>query len=369
MSSQHSDTALNIQQQVRDRFQHRQPIDWKLAATDPADDAINVTALNRVVDYPHRDMTVTVEAGMNVSALQNLLAEHDQWLPLSAPWADRLTIAEAVLLDLNGSLAAGAGGFRDWLLGITAVDGQGRVFHSGGRVVKNVAGYDVGKLLVGSAGELAFPLEVTLQTRPRPTCMKSVHLQAENVEQATQLWSIIRQQAFNPAVFDLNHKLELTVAAAGSTEVVEQLLNAVAECRKPVLEPAAIADWSPDSAWNDLELSERRTGGQTIVRIGHRPSETVAVVEQLREQGWRVVSNAARGVTYASRQGAEVNDGQWALFADEMSQNEKTLVPLSGPAALFAEAERQRQSRAVWSLLEPLQAEFDPAGLLSRIEL
>jgi len=122
--------------------------------------------LAQIIDYPARDMTVTVEAGMRVEHLQKILGEESQRLPIDIPQAHRATIGGAIATNTSGPGRFAHGTFRDYLIGVTAVDGQGRLMSAGGRVVKNVAGYDLCKLLVGSLGTLAIITQVTLKLRP-----------------------------------------------------------------------------------------------------------------------------------------------------------------------------------------------------------
>lgn len=110
---------------------------------------IDLRDLSKVIDYPARDMTVTVEAGIRIAALQQLLATERQQLPIDIAQAERATLGGALATNTNGPRRFGAGTFRDYVIGITALTGEGTLFHGGGRVVKNVAGYDVCKLLVG----------------------------------------------------------------------------------------------------------------------------------------------------------------------------------------------------------------------------
>jgi glycolate oxidase FAD binding subunit len=129
-------------------------------------DVLSTAGLNRVLDYPADDMTITLEAGVRVEELQETLQAQHQRLPVDIPEARRATIGGAIACNVSGPGRYGHGTLRDYLIGVRAVDGRGRVFAAGGRVVKNVAGYDLCKLLVGSAGRLAVITEVTLKLRP-----------------------------------------------------------------------------------------------------------------------------------------------------------------------------------------------------------
>src|SRR5688572_14394502 len=129
---------------------------------------LSLAGMNRVVDYPARDMTVTVEAGVTMKSLAELLATERQRLPVDVPQAERATIGGVVATNWNGPRRYGEGSLRDFVIGISAVDGRGLPFKGGGRVVKNVAGYDFCKLLTGSLGTLGVITQVTLRLKPIP---------------------------------------------------------------------------------------------------------------------------------------------------------------------------------------------------------
>ena len=122
---------------------------------------------NDVIDYPARDMTITVGAAMTVSRLREVLQCEKQQLPIDTP-NDHLTLGEMVAHDVSGPRQFGYGTLRDYMIGIEACDGSGRVFHAGGRVVKNVAGYDLCRLLIGAQGKLGTLRQVTFKLKPLP---------------------------------------------------------------------------------------------------------------------------------------------------------------------------------------------------------
>jgi glycolate dehydrogenase FAD-binding subunit len=129
---------------------------------------LSLGKLNRVIDYPARDMTVTVEAGVTMQALEELLTKERQRLPVDVPNAERATIGGVIATNWNGPRRYGESSLRDFVIGISAVDGRGLAFKGGGRVVKNVAGYDFCKLLTGSLGTLGVITQVTLRLKPIP---------------------------------------------------------------------------------------------------------------------------------------------------------------------------------------------------------
>jgi glycolate oxidase FAD binding subunit len=130
--------------------------------------AVDLRLLDRVIDYPARDMTITVQAGITLAKLQELLRTEHQRLPVDVPLADQATLGGALAANVSGPRRYGFGTFRDYVIGISAINDEGHEFKAGGRVVKNVAGYDLCKLLVGSLGTLGVITQVTLKLRPMP---------------------------------------------------------------------------------------------------------------------------------------------------------------------------------------------------------
>src|SRR5207237_186841 len=112
--------------------------------------SFDLGALNRLLEHKAEDMTATVEAGITLADLQKSLAARGQWLPIDPQNPERLTIGALLATDASGPRRFGCGTVRDYLIGLKVVLADGRVVHSGGKVVKNVAGYDLMKLFVGS---------------------------------------------------------------------------------------------------------------------------------------------------------------------------------------------------------------------------
>lgn len=145
----------------------RTQLDYGLPAVKPGI-AIDLTALEGVIDYPARDMTITVQAGIRIAKLQAVLATEKQRLPIDISSPDRATIGGSVAANISGSRRYGAGTLRDYVIGINTVNAEGIETKAGGRVVKNVAGYDLCKLHTGARGTLGIITQVTLKVRPLP---------------------------------------------------------------------------------------------------------------------------------------------------------------------------------------------------------
>jgi len=172
------------------------------AATTPGW-GLTLTQLNRVIDYPSRDMTITVEAGMTLQALGETLAGDHQWLPIDAGQPAQATLGGLVATAWSGPRRYGCGTMRDYVIGIQAVDGRGVPFKAGGRVVKNVAGYDFCKLLTGSLGTLGVISQVTLKVRPRPERSAFVVVDVSDATLAERLLAAIVHSAVTPVAVEL----------------------------------------------------------------------------------------------------------------------------------------------------------------------
>ncbi|MBA4062211.1 MAG: dehydrogenase [Isosphaera sp.] len=151
----------------------RTTLDVGLPPTRPGV-ALDTTALNRVIDYPARDMTITVQAGVTIAALRAELAKEGQWLPVDVASPERATLGGAVALNQSGPRRYGYGTLRDYVIGISFVTDDGVEVKAGGRVVKNVAGYDLMKLQIGAVGTLGVVTQVTLKVKPKPEASAAV---------------------------------------------------------------------------------------------------------------------------------------------------------------------------------------------------
>ena len=130
--------------------------------------ALDLRSLNGLIDYPAADMTITVQAGMTVTALKSHLAKEKQWLPVDLARPNEATIGGAVAVNASGSRRLGYGTLRDYLIGISFLTDGGEEVKGGGRVVKNVAGYDLMKLQLGAIGTLGIITQLTFKVKPMP---------------------------------------------------------------------------------------------------------------------------------------------------------------------------------------------------------
>jgi len=182
----------------------------------------NLEALNRIIEYNPADMTVTVETGLTLAALQVQLAKHGQWLPIDPPNPDKATLADILNANASGPHRFGYGTIREHLLGLTVAMADGRLIHSGGKVVKNVAGYDLCKLFVGSRGTLGVIVEATFKVRPLPEAEQIVTTRCDSLSHAATLLEAIQQSELTPVVLDLVGCPPFRVSDADSLKAGQQ---------------------------------------------------------------------------------------------------------------------------------------------------
>jgi glycolate oxidase FAD binding subunit len=162
---------------------------------------VSLAGLDRVLAHEAGDLTVTVEAGIRLSALRARLAPHGQELALDPPGDP--TIGGCLAGDLSGPRRHRFGAPRDLLLGVTLVLADGTVANAGGTVVKNVAGYDLGKLVCGSAGRYAAIARASLRLHPLPTAAASVAIAVDEPGEAARLARALARSALIPTAADL----------------------------------------------------------------------------------------------------------------------------------------------------------------------
>ena len=273
------------------------------------------TGLNRLVDYPVRDLTITVEAGMTMSVLQQTLRMENQTLPIEVPQAHLATVGGAIACDCSGPGRYSAGRFRDYVIGLSAVDGQGRLFSSGGRVVKNVAGYDLAKVLIGSRGRLAVITQVTLKVRPLPATCGWVWATFATANAAERAIVQLAQSATRPAALDLCNargdrrilraaacdaapaSFRLWIAFQGTPREVEwQVQTVLAELQPVASLTGTIAGEAVAAIWHALtEFPTDDNSSRLVAMVTLPPSQITTWMTAADHEGNEILARAGNG--------------------------------------------------------------------------
>jgi len=176
--------------------------------------AIDLRQMNRVLEFTPEDMTVTVETGILLAQLQQELSRTGQWLPIDPAPPDGLSIHEVLARNVSGPRRFGYGTIREHLLGVKVVLADGRMIKSGGKVVKNVAGYDLAKLFIGARDSLGIMVEATFKLRPLPEAEAIVALETKITDLGTMLRAVLESDLV-PVILDAHR-----AAGAGPDEVM-----------------------------------------------------------------------------------------------------------------------------------------------------
>ena len=367
------------------------------------DIALDLTRMNRVLSYDPRDLTLGVEPGARIEDLLRVLAEHKQFLPLAVPFSDRATIGGIAAANSSSPLRHSYGGVRDFCLGMEFVTGDGTVAKSGGRVVKNVTGYDLHKLLIGSLGTLAVITRLNFRTFPLPQahgtfvasfseaetafgfCRDIAHsvLTPQIVEVADpgaahflfsgqtparitlQQWSVIISASGQPSVVD-RHARELghMAGAANADEFVRltdeehsSVLARICEFPRLILEAAPTA---------------------MIFRIGILPTAMAPLLTRLHQLAAQnnlefAALTRATGIVYAAFLPEEGTPTPFAVLASTSSEIFQVCSEKTGQAMIeWCPAEVKRAAGGVWgparqdsALMQRVKNVFDPQSILS----
>jgi glycolate oxidase FAD binding subunit len=258
------------------------------------DVVVSTEHINQLIEHAVGDLTVTVEAGMKFSDLQALLAKSRQFLALDPTAPESATIGGIVATGDTGSLRQRYGSVRDQLLGVTFVRADGEIAKAGGRVVKNVAGYDLMKLLTGSYGTLGFISQLTFRLYPLAEASGTVVLTG-SAEAISQAADILRGSALTPVQADLlstklvsslglGQGLGLIARFQSISESVKEQSNRVLEVgQKLGLDGAIFADADEASLWQRLQERIHTNVTESVItcKIGVLPTAAVEILTQV----------------------------------------------------------------------------------------
>jgi glycolate oxidase FAD binding subunit len=347
---------------------------WAGRPHDP-DLVLETAALDQLLEHNPADMTASVQAGMPLRALQDRLAEAGQWLALDPPTEpDGATVGGLLATGESGPRRLRYGALRDLVIGLTLVLPDGMVAHAGGRVIKNVAGYDLSKLVSGSLGTLGLIAEVVLRLHPLPETTATVVVPS-SVQEATARSLALLAGPLEPAAVDwvgdprgggppgrLAVRFEGTTAgvAAQTAALREQLDGAT---------PQALADAEEAALWREYAHAHRPESGQSTAFAGTLPSRLTDVATALAGAAdaagvdVSLASHAALGLHTARFSGPPAQ--QAAAF----EQWRREVVAVGGtvalrdrPAEVDAEIDPLGPAPSSVGLLRAVKARLDPDG-------
>ncbi len=321
-----------------------------------SDALITTRRLSRILRYEPADLTISVEAGITYRELSGALAEHRQMVPLDPPFSPDATIGGIVASNGSGPRRRFYGTARDMVIGMTFATLEGKLVDTGGMVVKNVAGLDMGKLMIGSFGTLAVIASVNFRVHPMPTQTRTFVWEFEKVAEAIARRDMVLKSQLQPAAIDLLKKdglYQLVVQAGGSAAVLERYSRELPGAR-------VVEGDLEHELWTGIRESTsaflQAHGEGVVVRISCKLSEVGAILDALPGPA---VARAANGVVYAYYAG-------WSALPLAYARGPETRVIEFAPEAV-------RQSNELWpnpgsgfAMMKEIKQMLDPRDLLNR---
>lgn len=331
---------------------------------------LTTTGLRRVLQYEKDDLTISVEAGMLFAEVQALLARHGQTIALDPPFANRATVGGIIASNASGPMRRGFGTARDVVIGMTFATMEGKVIKTGGMVVKNVAGLDIGKLMIGSFGTLAVVTSVNFRVHSLPRETRTFLFTFADLDAAIAKRNEILKSVLQPIALDL-----ITPAAAARLGGRGYLLAARASGSAVVLERYArelsgaepVSGQQESALWNGIreftaEFLARQPAG-IVLRIS-LPLDDIASLLKLVSGAAIVRAGSGVGYVYvSSRQGVTAlwnaaREHRWGAVV-EFAPDE-----VRSGRELWLEA-RCDHAQETFAMMKKIKQMFDPKNLLN----
>lgn len=332
---------------------------------------IRTSRLADIVAHRYGDLTATIQAGAPLAEVNRRLASHGQWLPIDTPF-DAATIGGAIAANDAGPLRHRFGTPRDLLIGVTLALTDGRLVKAGGHVVKNVAGYDLGRFMSGSFGTLAAIVDATFKLLPIPAASRTLVARCPDAASLATTVSVIRPAELEPLAFDIHVATSgeywLLVRFATSPAATDAQVNAA---RVLVGADAAIVSGAEEQAlWADHQRDVWKKAG-AVVRVSWLPAalkDVLSTLEQVALGSGVALELAGRAGVGAGFLRIEGDDRAQITAIQQLRGRTATLehlVVLRASGAVKAAVDVWAVSPQLASIHRSLRRTFDPHGILN----
>lgn len=346
---------------------------------------VSTAQMNRVLEYEPADLTATVQSGCVLSTFNQLAAEHRQTIPLD-PFGDAgATLGGIIATASSGPLRCGYGTPRDWLIGIQVVHADGRLTRAGGKVVKNVAGYDLCKLYTGSFGSLAVIAEMSFKLRALPAAEKTMVFYSDAAEPLCSLALKINDSDVHPSAMELispsagqslpidQKRFALALRFLNETETIESQIGQAGRIALDV-QHSILTDADALTFWQSYHESETDDQWAFSLRVSTLPSDLNASLNDIHKllphATWR--AHAANGVVRIH--GAQdlfegLQTKRHPKFIADLRHSAQArggqLVVLRAPLSIKDQLDTWGDVGATTRLMRELKNRFDPKSQLS----
>jgi glycolate oxidase FAD binding subunit len=345
------------------------------------DVVIGLVRLNQLVEHDQANLTATVQCGHPLAALQEVLAQANQFLPFDPPNAARATAGGIVATNLNGPRRSHFGSVRDLVIGMKVALASGEQIKAGGKVVKNVAGYDMCKLFVGSLGTLGIITEVTLRMAPIPDTAATAVVSGTLEEVRQFIEDLTRSKLLPSAVFLLNTQANKEAALAQSdwhvavwcegfeTTVSRHLHDAAAMAQKIGLASMILRENDHRRFWDEMRDFPLKVD-RLVYRVTLPRSSTAEFIQTMHTRslaGLRpeIVSDAVMGTVWISLVSDDLAAQSFAKLTDETRSRGGHVIILSAPTHLKRGIDVWGPAPPTLPLMREIKKQFDPRSLLN----
>ncbi|MSP37014.1 MAG: FAD-binding oxidoreductase [Deltaproteobacteria bacterium] len=336
-----------------------------------ADVVIATTQLNRLIEHDAANLTVTVQSGMTLNALQAELTKQKQFAPFDAPFPERATLGGIVAANLYGPRRSSWGAVRDLVIGMKVALASGEQIKAGGKVVKNVAGYDMCKLFTGSLGTLGIITELTMRVAPIPEHSASAVAQG-SLKQVEELADAINNSKLLPAALflrgDGEKNWQLAVSFEGFAETVARQLREVDSMAQQLgMRSESLPAQSAQHLWQDLRdlpfAAEQLAFRLTI------PRKSLKAMIRARENSQTattvIAADMALGIIWFAGPANRAFAGEFSRLIELARQERGYAVMFAAPAALKQGVEVWGPTPPAFALMREIKQKFDPQTILN----
>ncbi|MDQ3699982.1 MAG: FAD-binding oxidoreductase [Chloroflexota bacterium] len=361
------------------------------------DVALDLTGLSEILEYEPADLVVTAQAGTPLATLQRRLGEAGQFLALDPPYADQATLGGTLATNASGPSRLLYGTARDLVLGMKVATPGGDLVKSGGKVVKNVVGYDLNKMHIGGLGTLGIMVEVTFKVHPLPRAEATLAATFDGLGAAHATAGRIYRSVLYPRAVELVRAAgrwggegrdaapgawQVLVWASGSPATVErQVRDATAWCQEAgAVRTIRLDGADHDHAWHDVrEFGRALPADAALIKLTALPTQVAAVIRALDQSAEQAIEqtggqgaaggppelivHAGTGVIYVTIRGASA-PGVQKLMRLAIEQGGGAVIE-AAPAEVKAEVDVWGPTRDDFPLMQALKAQFDPHGALN----
>jgi glycolate oxidase FAD binding subunit len=364
---------------------------WLEMGARPAgfDLVVSTAKMSRALEYEPADLTATVEAGVPIAAFNRTAASDRQFIPLDPFGDERSTIGGVIATASSGPLRCAYGTPRDWLIGAAVVAADGRITRAGGKVVKNVAGYDLCKLYAGSFGTLAIIAQASFKLRALPSCEKTIVFYSRDAESLCALAARVTDSDVQPAAMELISPYDESLPAleAGSFALVLRFLSEAETIDWQVEEAArigsgfnytALSEAGAGEFWRSYHESETAPGAEFVLKLSALPADLNALIAGITRSlpPARLRAHAANGVVRLHAGAGWLTQSLDRVDAEEILNKLAEIRRMArerGGQMIILRAPDEIKSRIdVWGeagsnrdLMRALKEKFDPRSLLN----